>query len=112
MLVEANVSVIHHYVYLFSVSCLSAAPLPSFFTFKPHLTFHLSSIRPVSIYFSPLLLSLFVFLSFPLLLFSFLPPALYLSLSVFVYKPFHLDIALYVKPLYLNGVLFKTLSFK
>lgn len=105
MLVEANVSVIHHYVYLFAVSCLSAAPLPSFFTFKPHLTFHLSSIRPVSIYFSPLLLSLFVFL-------SFLPPALYLSLSVFVYKPFHLDIALYVKPLYLNGVLFKTLSFK
>lgn len=81
MLVEANVSVIHHYVYLFAVSCLSAAPLPSFFTFKPHLTFHLSSIRPVSIYFSPLLLSLFVFLSFPLLLFSF-PPSCVVSLSV------------------------------
>lgn len=43
------------------------------------------------------------------------PPslALYLSLSVFVYKPFHLDIALYVKPYSIwMEFYFKTLSFK
>lgn len=50
---------------------------------------------------------LYIFLFVLVSVFAAPPPALYFSLSLFVYKAFHLDIALYVKPFCLNGLYLK-----